>query len=262
MKWTCVLLGLLLGPVSAATAEQNAHVFDFAVGTNLTDFNYKEMSTSPDDSESGLFESLLVDAKYYPFQTATNIEAVFETAESKLNYWASGTFTNPNQSISQQMQNDFSNYTIYFNFALSEDVEMYVGYGYDYWRRNGGNYYDDYTWNYLPVGIRAWLSQSNIVDVGADISIIPTLNADFKVIPFNGQDSSGALGSSIGMRLSIPVRWTLSDNLIFTTTPWLEYRRFGHSGVVYNSAISPGPLAEPDSQTVQIGAELLAGVSY
>lgn len=260
MRSICALVVLVLTFVSIIANASDVPNFDIGVGTNITDFNYREMGGSPDDTESGVFETFLADVKYHPFQTATNIEARYETASAKLNYWAAGTFSNPSQSISDQVQNDFSDYALYLNFSLADDLEIYVGYGYRYWRRDLG-YFDDYSWQYVPVGIRYWIEQEGFPNWAFDFSVTPVVGARFKVIPFNGQDSSGTLVNETGVKLAIPIEWKFTENFFATTTPWASYNSFGHSGVIYNSAISTQPLAEPNSQTLQFGAEILLGLS-
>ncbi len=149
-----------------------------------------------------------------------------------------------------------------FDSGEKSSVTPYVGWGYRYWKRGlgGSSPYDEkYTWQYIPVGIRADFELNDRWNMGANVAArfmfggkmrVKTRTENFKV----------DLGNKTGWFAEMPIRCKFSTAWSLVTTPWYEYSEIGKSNEVYyiyaGSFIAPDPAYEPASTTHQYGINI------
>ena len=164
-------------------------------------------------------------------------------------------------------------------------VYLYTGLGYHYWRRGDAGedfgvarFREDYSWAYLPFGLRAekQLGRDWRLGLGAEgrLPIAPSLKAYLSQLDPGLNDSSLSLGSRVGCRVEAPVAWTLSRESRWGVeigfTPWFEYSAIGESGVFYASSSGSGdptgssgdPIQEPSSRTYQYGGDATVTLEF
>lgn len=155
-------------------------------------------------------------------------------------------------------------------------IVPYTGYGYRYWKRGDSEtdgmvafVREDYSWHYIPVGIRAF------IPLGERLSIEPHAAARFMfggkmtayltdIDPNYSDDPTFNLGNKPGWYVEMPLRYALDGNWSLALTPWYEYSAIGKSGVErvrYGQSMVRG-FYEPSSTTHQYGFNLGVGYSF
>jgi hypothetical protein len=107
----------------------------------------------------------------------------------------------------------------------------YLGLGDSLWQRNLSAYREEYSWLFLPVGVRYEGKLSPVLDFGIDITAkIPfhgSIKAYLSDISPAYSDGSGLLGTDrIGVRLQLPFIYHSEESLKWIFTPWFEYSGF------------------------------------
>jgi hypothetical protein len=140
----------------------------------------------------------------------------------------------------------------------------YTGYGYRYWRRGDTEFIsgawfikEEYTWSYVPVGIKIDYAVNDKWNIGASAAIHFMFGGQMKY--FTSEVNSVYpnyefdLGNEPGYYFEVPIRYRLDTNWSFIFTPWYQYSEIGKSNYI-------GTAHEPDSETHQYGVNF--GVSY
>lgn len=149
----------------------------------------------------------------------------------------------------------------------------YIGYGYRYWKRGNAkvtstytSFEEDYSWSYMPIGLKADYDINQQWNVGGTIAINIMFNGKMTAKPsqvISGvNDADFDLGNQVGFYAELPITYKFTTNWAIIGTPWYEYSQIGQSNnvnITYNNKVI-GYAYEPSSRTNQYGFKL--GVSY
>jgi opacity protein-like surface antigen len=279
--WLISVLGILIltAPAQAQTsvsesgpsAESDRHTLHehrVQLGLNLYEFNYKEQISAPRKStETGLVPGLRVEYAYTPHDTP--VLAGVTVAYSPGSTGFDGT-TQKGDPVIASTANQFITIEGSAGYAVSSFFHPYAGIGFRYWQRGDGaaneqgivSYREDYSWFYLPVGLRLQTDVTSRLNVALDAAALFMFAGHISVHlsdvdpTFNDPDAD--LGSKTGYRVRLPATYRISGGLGVTLAPWYEYSAIGRSGVfalTQNGSIV-GTGVEPDSRTHQYGGSL------
>jgi len=150
-------------------------------------------------------------------------------------------------------------------------ITPYAGYGYRYWERGQGkaistfwNYREEFTWSYIPVGVKADFESGTKWGIGANVGARFMFNGQStaylsEVYPDLG-DHTFDLGNKTGYFAEMPIRCEFLPRLSVVGTPWYEYSSIGQSteaNVTYKSGTSyVGESYKAGSTTKQYGVKL------
>jgi hypothetical protein len=262
----CTAAGLSSIALAASVNGTATPTVELGLGTSFTRFNYKELCT-PSDQEGANYNSTIANLKLHIPDAFSYVEAEYETGSVNSNY--SGAVLNTGQSITAIDKLKFTDYSVKINFALSETVFLYAGFGHHNWLRVLNNAYaETYQWDFIPVGMLAWYLKSDNVDLGVDIGFMPMLNskihADTSDYRAGGIDSDASLGNKTGFKVKFPIVWHYGA-LALETSPWFEHLEIGQSDPFVNQTLftsSPNEGDEPSSETYIFGLEAVASIRF
>jgi hypothetical protein len=147
-----------------------------------------------------------------------------------------------------------------FDSGEKSFLSPYVGWGYRYWKRGLGGpspYDEKYTWQYIPVGIRADFELNDRWNMGANVAARLMFGGKMRVDSSTGNFKVD-LGNKTGWFAELPIRYKFSTAWSFVGRPWYEYSEIGKSDEVYfiyaGSLISAA--YEPASTTHQYGINI------
>ena len=144
------------------------------------------------------------------------------------------------------------------NLYYFQTIELatYAGIGYHTWDRgvcmaNGGSgYTENYSWGYIPVGIRREFQLTKELSVEPDLSYRFMFVGQMAIPTYN---ASMTLGNKFGINFQAPFQYRFDEAFSGLITPWIDYSEIGQSNVVSSSI---GNLYEPDSLTWQYGVNI------
>lgn len=140
-------------------------------------------------------------------------------------------------------------------------VTPYLGWGYRYWKRGlgGPNPFDEkYSWQYIPVGVRAQCALHDKWTVGANVAARFMFGGEMRV-ESSSLNFKVDLGDKVGCFAEMPIRYLFSRAWSFALTPWYAFSEIGESNqvlVIDAGGTIRGPFLEPDSTTHQYGVNL------
>ena len=243
----------------------------FQIGLGYQHMDYKEDIPAPHKStENGWLPSIYAS---YEYKKPANLyaKAFMDYAAGNVTYDGTtqgGTaikFDDSKQSLFRFEAN------IGYALKIKNDflIIPYTGYGYRYWTRGEGkntatyiSYKEEYSWSYVPVGIKADYQINNKWSLGATLAAHIMFSGKMKAYPgdviagFRNLDFD--LGNQVGYYVDIPVTYRLTANWSAVLTPWYEYSAIGQSNTVnvtYNNNVI-GRAYEPASTTHQFGVRL------
>lgn len=260
-------IGVVFFLSSIAMASSTIPTLEFGVGSNVSQFNYKELCSPSDQENTGIYGSTLGNVKYHLPGMLTYIEAEYETASVSSKY--SGATIATSQPVISTNGLKFVDYAVKLNLALTDNVFLYAGFGHHTWTRNLENSYSEkYQWDVTPVGLLAWYSKSDTVDLGIDLGLLPmansTIHIDTSDFVAGGMDNDAKLGNKTGFKVKLPIVWHFGS-MNLETTPWFQHTEIGQSDAFVNTTIftsSPYLGDEPNSETYLWGLEVLASVQF
>lgn len=149
-------------------------------------------------------------------------------------------------------------------FNAGEDLWLapYTGYGYRYWERGEEkitstywSYREEYTWHYIPVGVKAGFQVGNKWSIGADVAARfmfgGEMTAYFSEVSPAFSDLTFDLGNKAGWFAEMPVRYKFSEHWSLVGTPWYEFSQIGRS-----NKVGVSQAYEPASTTNQYGINI------
>lgn len=168
-------------------------------------------------------------------------------------------------------------WNIGYPFQVTENFRLipFVGYGYRYWLRGKPmatatfrTFEEEYSWSYVPIGLKAECDLGNRWSVGATLAVNLMFNgkmeARFSQVLAGANDLEFDLGNRPGFYAELPVTYRFTKNWAVVGTPWYEHSEIGRSNtldIVQNNAIV-GFAFEPASRTHQYGFRLAASYSF
>jgi hypothetical protein len=257
---------------------KHGHRF-FDVALDLSRYDYAEAVAPGKSTESG---------------TLPGVYFFFRSQESpRSNYWTLGFEYSPGGThydgttqapAFTPVQQDTSNAFLRLEgdygfklFCLSNELpgcaKFYTGLGIRLWTRGKSQVVDgvaspseDYSWVYLPFGLRfeKMLTEnlSFALDASARWMVAGAITVKFSDLYASVQDASGSLGGKLGGRLELPVQYRISGEIALSFAPWFEYSAIGQGSTF--EIIQSGKVVEhgyePNSRTYQYGSRF--GVVY
>jgi hypothetical protein len=248
------------------TKEQKLSMF--SMGLTAYYFDYKEDVVLPTKStESGWLPGLFGSYTYRRNSVFyTKISAQY--AAGNLTYdgsTLSGTpikyDANPQRFI--KLEWDFG-----YPWAISPNliITPYLGIGFRYWERGKAetasiytSYREDYSWGYIPAGIRVDYDINNHLRIGVNATVNYMFGGNMKAYLSevgNYPDMHFTLGDKIGWLAELPITYKFNRKWSLTATPWYEYSAIGESPV------NTFGFYEPSSSTNQYGVNLSINYSF
>jgi hypothetical protein len=248
-----------------------------ALSLDVSRFDYKEDFPPPGKStENGTLPGLFVLYRQQESFTSNYWSFTFEFSPGGTHY--DGTTQAPEfNPVQQETSNRFfraeADYGINLT-CLSRDtnpgcVKLYFGLGARLWTRgestitgNVASPAEDYSWLYLPLGVRyekQWDDNwSFALDASLRWTFLGNIVVRFTDLGLADNDGEGSLGSKLGERLELSVRRKVSDTLSFEVVPWFEYSAIGQGSIfdIYVNGELKDQGLEPASRTYQYGARL------
>lgn len=138
----------------------------------------------------------------------------------------------------------------------------YTGLGYRYWERGLGGqlpYTEDYSWKYLPIGIRTEYRINDKWSGAVDASARIMMDGEMKIKILGSNNPSVTLGNKTGWSIEAPFYYNLSASRSVFIAPWYEYSAIGRSNTVVLATSTGTPVAsvyEPASTTYQYGINI------
>jgi len=230
-------------------------------------YDYKEELTSPLKSTE---EEWITALRFYYNYSANDSGYILLYAETSLvddtDYDGS---TQTGIPVKQTTENDFRKLELNLGYTFKGGLPLsftpYVGIGYRYWMRDLGSFKEDYTWFYIPLGLRVAWAPTQQISVALNASVNFTFDGEMTVYDWAGvADTTVQLDDKPGYSVELPVTFNLARHWAIVMTPWYEYSKIGQSAyepIFYKDGTYTGfVLREPSSRTNQYG--LRAGVEF
>jgi len=144
------------------------------------------------------------------------------------------------------------------NLYYFQDIALatYAGIGYHTWDRGvctasgGSGYTENYSWGYIPVGVRREFMLTDELSIEPDLSYRFMFAGQMAIPSFN---ASMTLGNKFGVNLQAPIQYRFDESFSGLITPWIDYSEIGQSDTVPSTQ---GLIYEPNSRTWQYGANI------
>ena len=221
--------------VRLETHEESSHskrMRSVQFGLGFFNFNYhEELPVHLKSTENNVIPDLNITLNKVS-EKGCFVRAIFDMGVGNTNYVGTDSAGNP---LTAQTQNLMLNAEIDFGMPFykgeSGSVSGYLGLGDSFWRRDLSAYREEYSWLFLPVGVRYETTLRPAVDVAVDLALkIPfhgSIEAYLSDISPSYSNGSGLLGTDrIGVRLQVPVTFHTEGSVHWVVTPWFEYSGF------------------------------------
>lgn len=153
------------------------------------------------------------------------------------------------------------------NAYTANNWKGYVGLGTRSWNRGSsggpGSYSEEYSWLYLPLGIRyeTRLSEKLTAAVDGSLKLMfgGHIKANLSELDSSLNNPEMSLGSQAGYKLQVPLDYQFAEKFHVVFSPWFEYSAIGKSNsaeVLINGESTGRAVEEPDSKTYQYGGDL------
>jgi len=276
MKPQYALVALLLSTCPAHAAPPKiktktvAPEHSAALSIILNSFDYKEDFPPPGKStESGWIYGM---ALRYTFKGGTDLplygRVQFDFSPSETEYGSNETDAfGRSTDFTETTQNWFSRFEcdagyVFHNIGNSSvDVIPYTGYGYRFWRRDlsGHNdlmgYMEDYSWSYLPIGVKGDMKIGRNWLVGLDVAIHVMVSGSIYIRLEQYNNPTLTLGNLPGWYVAAPVGYRTASGWGAGVTFWYEYSAIGKSNESPHVILGRQEawIYEPASRTHQFG---------
>ena len=275
-----MILALVMGAALLASPAWAVGRQFVEVGLGLSWYDYQEDLTPPHKSnETGRLPSAYISYTYQGVDNPIYAGLSFRYKSQNTDYDGSYQDGTPAKSTTANTWWDFEFVAGYIiRNILDSPVRLipYAGLGYRMWEREDSDinstapYKEEYTWWYLPLGVRLDVPLTNDFTVGLDASVriafAGQLQIDFTYDPTLQSDDL-SLGSRIGYKFQAPMNYQFTPAFSVTLNPWYEFVRIGSSAWenVYRVAVdSEGnavrehvtDVKEPSSDTHEYGVDV------
>ena len=244
-------------------------------GITYYKYDYKEKITPPlKSTEKGWLPGLYIEGAYRGEDIPAFGRLLLEFSNDKTKYDGSTRDGSPvkdnTRNLFLTLEWDFG-YTFENVWKSNVDLTPYSGLGYRFWDRGlqgGFPFNEEYSWNYLPLGLRADYSITRQWSIALDLSARLMFNGEIKIdkVLFESagqffviRDVELDLGNKVGYKIQAPIRFEISKKTAFVINPWYERSAIGKSNVfvLEQTATSFKGVFEPSSDTNQYGIHLL-----
>ena len=155
-------------------------------------------------------------------------------------------------------------FTFYGVFGSNIDLTPYTGYGYRFWRRDLSNhndlsgYREEYSWSYVPVGLRSMIGRGAGWSVGLDVAARIMVSGSIYIALPQFSSPTLTLGNIAGWHVALPVEYSSPWFWGAGMTFWYEYSGIGQSNDSNPVVIGEqyAWIHEPPSRTHQFGLTL------
>ncbi|MEI6286140.1 MAG: hypothetical protein WCP79_06510 [Bacillota bacterium] len=136
-------------------------------------------------------------------------------------------------------------------YFQSIELATYAGIGYHKWDRGvynppGDNkFVENYSWGYIPVGVRREFMLTNELSIEPDVSYRFMFAGQISIPYYN---ANWNLGNKFGVNFQAPIQYRFDESFSGLITPWIDYSEIGASGNIVPY--------EPSSRTWQYGANI------
>lgn len=237
---------------------------------NYYNFDYKEDLDSPLKSTE---EEWITALRLYYNYSADNRGYVLLFAEMSVDddtdYDGS---TQSGIPLKQTTKNDFRRFELDLGYTFKGQMPLsltpYIGFGYRFWERDLGSFKEDYSWFYIPLGLRVAWAPNERISVALNAAVNFMFDGEMEVYDWAGASNVAPttveLDDKIGCSVELPVTFNVARHWAIVMTPWYEYSKIGQSAfepIFYKDGTYTGfVLREPSSRTHQYG--LRAGVEF
>jgi hypothetical protein len=250
---------------SAIPLQQTA-----SLSIGLTSFDYKEEWTPPDKStENGWLFGV---ALQYSVKGGSEVplfgRLAFDFSPSGTEYGSnvvdnfgrSRDFTSNSKDWFSRFELN-AGYILYKLAGSSFDITPYTGYGYRFWRREIASaegmlgYTEDYSWSYLPIGVRGDYTIDRSWSVGVDLALRVMVSGSIHIGLEMYKNPTLTLGKRLGFHMEVPVEYRITPGWALGASMWYEYSAIDQSNYSEKVVIGNqyGQVYEPASRTHQFG---------
>jgi hypothetical protein len=226
-------------------------------------FDYKEKIEEPlKSNETGFLPGLHLTYTYQGVNNPLYGRALFEYAEGKVDYDGS---TQAGMPLKAKTSERFLNYEANIGYTLKPrpsvlpaHITFYTGFGYRYWHRGLDGqfpYSEEYSWMYVPVGLRGTFRISQKWTGAVDIALWIMFDGDIKVnfsdLDPNFNNPKKSLGNDLGWKIEVPIDYMFLEHWSLEFAPAYENYSFGKSDPFTITYAGVPVLSgyEPDSRT-------------
>lgn len=254
------------GVVNEATGPVPRQPHRFGLALNYYNYDYKEELDSPLKSTE---EEWITAMRLYYNYSANDSGYVLFFAEASVaddtDYDGS---TQTGIPVKQTTKNDFRKVELNLGYTFKGQMPLsltpFVGLGYRFWMRDLGGYKEDYSWFYIPLGLRVAWAPHERISMALNAAVNFMFDGEMTVYDWDYKDTTVELDDKIGYAVELPVTFNLARHWSIVMTPWYEYSKIGQSAyepIFYKDGTYTGyALREPSSRTHQYG--LRAGVEF
>jgi hypothetical protein len=232
--------------------------------------DYKE-TNEPEwfkSNETGFLPGIQITYNYEGIKNPLYLRLLFEYEENKTDYdgGIQDVATQTVTPMQAKTNNKFNTWEGNIGFTFKPwtkeqpvNITVYTGIGYRYWNRGLGGqapYSEEYTWKYIPFGVRAAYSINEKWKGGFEIAAWFIYDAEIRVnfseIDPNFNNPIAKLGNRMGWKIEVPIIYQFSDRWSLNFVPSYENYSFGESEffpITYGGASTSLVAKEPDSRT-------------
>jgi hypothetical protein len=152
-------------------------------------------------------------------------------------------------------------YTFYRIANAPVDITPYAGYGYRFWRREISShndlqgYREDYSWSYIPIGVKGELAIDRHWSVGLDVAMRLMVSGSISIGLPTYNSPTLTLGNRLGLYMAVPLEYRPSSVWAGAFTLWYESSGIDQSNkspIVVVGGVQH-QIYEPPSTTRQFG---------
>lgn len=241
-----------------------------AVSILLNAFDYKEDFPPPGKSEESGW--LFGVALRYTYEGGSDLPLF---GRMQFDFSPSGTEYGGNEETINGFTRDFTEttrnwfsrievdagYVFHGVFGSPVDVTPYTGYGYRFWRRelsdhnNLSGYTEDYSWSYLPIGVKGTMALARNWSVGLEMALRIMVSGNILIGITNYNNPTLSLGNRLGWFMAVPVEYRIASGWGAAVSFWYEHSAIDEStkspAIIVNRQESR--IWEPPSRTHQYG---------
>lgn len=260
--------GFAVPPKHKSTTIQSLHAVSLSI--LLNSFDYQESWPPPDKStESGWLFGVAV---RYTYEGGSDLplwgRAQFDFSPSGTEYGSNETDQfGRSTDFTQNSQDWFSRLEFDAGWVFHKiggsliDLIPYTGYGYRFWRREISThntlqgYREDYSWSYLPLGLRGELAIDRHWSIGLDVAMRIMVSGQIFIALPQYNSPTLTLGNRPSWHIAIPVEYASASSWGAGLTLWYEYSAIDRSNNSPNVIIGRQyhNIYEPASGTHQFG---------
>jgi hypothetical protein len=245
-----------------ANAQRSSHMFELS--GQFFNFDYSEVWPIPQRSnELGFIPGIALAYTYRGYKVPIYARASFEYSSSQTTY--EGDLNHPDGSFEpliDHSNNHFRRFELQggYTFRLGRQFTLtpYTGYGYRSWTRilaDPGGYEEDYSWSYIPLGVRGDLQLSRTFALGFNAAFRFMFGGSIHMTDFY-DDPTMELRSVLGFKISLPSSYRLSQHWSMGIEPWLEYSGIDGSPDHLVAGTTNYYVWEPQSSTSIFGTNI------